>query len=91
MNSARQGAHLVRDEGAGGSNPLTPTNKINSLQNHFFIAAHGSPTEPSHSDIVGLNELPTYRPQLIKPVQKFILCSKWLPAQRGQLCRLHTR
>ena len=24
--------HLVRDQGVGGSNPLSPTNKINSLQ-----------------------------------------------------------
>jgi len=26
--------HLVRDQGVGGSNPLSPTNKINNLQNH---------------------------------------------------------
>ena len=25
--------HLVRDQGVGGSNPLSPTNKINDLQN----------------------------------------------------------
>jgi hypothetical protein len=24
--------HLVRDQGVGGSNPLSPTNKINNLQ-----------------------------------------------------------
>jgi hypothetical protein len=24
--------HLVRDQGVGGSNPLSPTNKINDLQ-----------------------------------------------------------
>ena len=24
-------AHFVRDEGVGGSNPLTPTNEINNL------------------------------------------------------------
>ena len=25
--------NLVRDQGVGGSNPLSPTNKINNLQN----------------------------------------------------------
>ena len=28
--------HLVRDQGVGGSNPLSPTNKINNL--HRFLA-----------------------------------------------------
>jgi hypothetical protein len=27
-------AHLVRDEGVSGSNPATPTNKINDLDNY---------------------------------------------------------
>jgi len=33
--------HLVRDQGVGGSNPLSPTNKINNL--HRFP---GSPKTP---------------------------------------------
>ena len=28
--------HLVRDQGVGGSNPLSPTNKINSLQTLYL-------------------------------------------------------
>jgi hypothetical protein len=27
---------LVRDQGVGGSNPLSPTNTINNLQTHLF-------------------------------------------------------
>ena len=27
--------HLVRDQGVGGSNPLSPTNRINHLQTFY--------------------------------------------------------
>jgi hypothetical protein len=34
-------AHLVRDEGAAGSNPATPTNEINDLAIRRFDDSHG--------------------------------------------------